>query len=135
MADTDPSQHTTLMNKTPFTSIMDSPASSNWLKEIVRTGTERDPVDVIHDLRSALSAFERSFDVSYPAPVKPSQNFETPVTVPLSITIFVASLVVLAASINHDRYEPAIGFFALAAFGIVAASVVWAYYDYRRKRA
>lgn len=135
MRDKDPSHHSTFVDEKPFKSILDSQASSYWLKEIVRSGSERDPVDVIHDLRSALSAFEGAFDFRYSAPAKQTTSYETPVIVPLSITIFVASLVVLAAALNHERYEPSIGYFALAATVMFLASVGWAYYDYRKKRA
>lgn len=48
-----------------FSELLSSAANSDWLKSILRSGCERDPVDVIHDLRMALGAFEGAFDRAY----------------------------------------------------------------------
>jgi hypothetical protein len=40
--------------------LLEANDSSYWLKGIMRSGLARDPVDVIKDLRSALSVFEEA---------------------------------------------------------------------------
>ena len=45
--------------------VLEANDSSHWLKDIVRSGLARDPVDVIADLRSALTVFEEAFERCY----------------------------------------------------------------------
>ena len=45
--------------------VLEANDSSYWLKGIVRSGLVRDPVDVIADLRSALTVFEEAFERCY----------------------------------------------------------------------
>jgi hypothetical protein len=40
--------------------ILNATDASHWLKGIIRTGLERDPVDVIKDLRAALMVYEEA---------------------------------------------------------------------------
>ena len=48
-----------------FADIQNSPSASDWLKALTLSGCTRDPVDVIHDLRFALTSFEAAFDRAY----------------------------------------------------------------------
>lgn len=45
--------------------VLDAHDASTWLKGIVRTGLERDPVDVINDLRSALTVYQEAYARCY----------------------------------------------------------------------
>ena len=45
--------------------VLEANDTSHFLKGIVRSGLVRDPVDVIADLRSALTVFEEAFERCY----------------------------------------------------------------------
>lgn len=118
-----------------FEAILNCPASSYWLKDLITSGSRRDPVDVIHDLRAALNAFESDFDAKFTRPEIASDIYDPPFFVPVSIIIFIAALISILAAINHDRYEPNLGYFAATSFVFMLLSLGWAFHHYRRNRA
>jgi hypothetical protein len=42
--------------------VMQLPETSDWLKMVIDTGCERDPVDVLNDLERAQIVFNSAFD-------------------------------------------------------------------------
>lgn len=135
MPENTPNQNSDFKGDIAFDAILNSPASSYWLKEIITSGRDRDPVDVIHDLRAALFAFEDSFD-SHFGPVREWQNdFQEPLILPLSIAFFAVSIITLLGSMNYDRYEPFIGYLAAMSFVFLLTSGAWTFFSHRQTRA
>ena len=46
-----------LMTEDRIKEILDDPATSFWLKNLIMTGNDRDILDVIDDLKTALKVF------------------------------------------------------------------------------